>query len=99
MHESGAGENRNTWFGSIPDFAAEVEGYRLAGVFDGSPAALAGLQKGDVVIGLGDSEVTDLASFTRALRSHDPGDLVEVVILRSDRRLRYTVVLGDRTER
>ncbi len=93
------GQNRDTWFGSLPDFTTEIKGYKLAGVFDGSPAAMAGLQKGDVLVGLGGSEVEDLASFTRALRSHGPGDLVEVRVERDGRLMNFTVVLGDRSDR
>jgi len=91
--------NRDTWFGSIPDFTQEIAGYALAQVFDGSPAAQAGLAAGDVVVRLGGREVTDLATFTTALRSHDPGDVVEVEILRDGRHLNFTVVLGDRSQR
>ncbi len=94
-----SGENRDTWFGSLPDFSEDVKGYKLGGIFDNSPAARSGLQKGDVLVGLGGREVTDLASFTHALRAHAPGDLVEVEVLREGRPLRFTVVLGNRTER
>ena len=92
-------QNRSTWFGSLPDFTEDIVGYKLAGVFDDSPAARTGLQKGDVLVSLGGAKVTDLATFTRALRAHDPGDLVEVELLRDGSLLRFTVVLGDRADR
>jgi len=91
--------NRNTWFGSIPDFTDKVVGYKLAGVIDNSPAAGAGLQAGDIVVRIGASSVADLGQFTQALRSHDPGEMVEVEVLRDDRPLRFTVILGDRRDR
>lgn len=93
------GQNRATWLGTLPDFSEETVGYRLAGVFDHSPAQRAGLEKGDVLVRLGGHEVTDLATFTRALRSHAPGDPVEVEVRRGDRLLRFTVVMGDRAAR
>lgn len=93
------GQNRDTWFGSLPDFTEEVKGYKLAGVFDGSPAARAGLQKGDVLVMLGGTPVEDLQTFTRALRSHAAGDLVEVRVERGGRFLNFTVVLGNRADR
>jgi len=92
-------QNRNTWFGSLPDFTEEIEGYPLAGVFDDSPAARAGLQKGDVLIRMAGQPVIDLASFTRVLRAHSPGDVVEVTVLRDARSLNFTVVMGDRKDR
>jgi len=91
--------NRATWLGTLPDFTEDVTGYKLAGVFDGSPAARAGLQKGDVLVMLGGSVIEDLATFTRALRSNGPGDLVEVRLLRGGRELNFTVVLGNRSDR
>ncbi|MCK9995985.1 MAG: M28 family peptidase [Candidatus Krumholzibacteria bacterium] len=93
------GQNRDTWFGSLPDFTEEIVGYKLAGVFDGSPAAQAGLQKGDVLVMLGGDAIVDLPSFTQALRSHAPGDLVEVRVEREGRTLNFTVVLGNRADR
>jgi aminopeptidase YwaD len=97
--DTGEDQNRATWLGTLPDFTEEVTGYKLAGVFDGSPAARAGLQKGDVLVMLGGDPVEDLATFTRALRSHGPGDLVEVRVLREGRSLNFTVVLGNRADR
>ncbi len=92
-------QNRATWLGTLPDFSEGVAGYKLAGVFDGSPAQRAGLQKGDVLVRFAGREVTDLATFTRALRSVDPGDPVEVEVRRDGRLLRFTVVMGDRADR
>jgi len=97
--EESEGQNRDTWFGSLPDFTEEIVGYKLAGVFDGSPAAQAGLQKGDVLVMLGGDAIVDLPSFTTALRSHAPGDLVEVRVEREGRTMNFTVVLGNRADR
>jgi hypothetical protein len=94
-----AGGNRSTWFGSLPDFASEKPGYRIAGVFPGSPAARAGIAPGDRIVRFAGVEVRDLADFTRALRSCDPGEPVELELIRDGRRLRFTVVLGDRADR
>jgi predicted metalloprotease with PDZ domain len=94
-----AAGNRATWLGTLPDFTEDVTGYRLAGVFDDSPAQRAGLQKGDVLVRFAGAVVTDLATFTRALRAVDPGDLVEVEVERDGRVLRFTVVMGDRAQR
>ena len=94
-----SGQNRDTWLGTLPDFTEEIRGYKLAGVFDGSPAAKAGLVKGDVLILMAGQEVTDLPTFTRALRSNGPGDLVEITVLRDGKPLNFTVVLGDRKDR
>ncbi|MBD3222537.1 M28 family peptidase [bacterium] len=95
------GGNRATWFGTAPDFsgATASEGYLIGGVADGGPAAAAGLAAGDVIVTIAGRPVADLASFTRELRRHDPGDLVEVEVLRGDKRLDVLVTLGDRADR
>ena len=91
--------NRQTWLGTMPDFTEGQVGYRLAAVFDGSPAAAVGLQKGDLLVRFGDYAVADLATFTTALRAYAPGDLVEIGIERDGRPMRFTVALGDRAQR
>jgi membrane-associated protease RseP (regulator of RpoE activity) len=93
------GGNRQTWLGTMPDFTEGQTGYRIASVFAGSPAAAAGLAKGDLMVSFGDHAVTDLATFTTALRAHAPGDLVEIGIVREGRALKFTVALGDRAQR
>ena len=95
-----AGGNRQTWFGSVPDFSdADVAGYVIGAVAPEGPAARAGLRAGDVMTAMGGLPVTDLATFTTALRRHDPGDVVEVELRRDGRPLRCYVTLGDRSQR
>ena len=66
------------YFGSIPDMSAGGVGVRLSGVRPDSPAAKAGLKEGDVLLGIGGLEISDLQAMTDALRSHQPGDTVLV---------------------
>jgi len=84
----------------VPDFGGEQGvGYALGGVSESGPAARAGLRKGDVLVDLGGYPVTDLATFTTALRRHDPDDVVEVEVRRDGQPLRFYVTLGDRSQR
>jgi hypothetical protein len=84
------------YFGSIPDFAQEGEGVRLAEVRDGSPAAKAGLRAGDVLVGFDGTAVKTLYDFTYALRGKRPGDRVDVVVQRDGRELNVSVELAVR---
>jgi hypothetical protein len=87
----------NVYLGSIPDMAAGgTPGLRLTGVRAGSPADSAGLKAGDVVVELGGRAVTDLQTYSDALYSHSPGDVVAVVVLRDGQRLTLRVKLGRR---
>jgi len=56
-------------------------GATVAGVQSGSPAEGAGLQAGDVIVGVGGRTVTSTASLQTALTGHRPGDSLQVVWL------------------
>jgi membrane-associated protease RseP (regulator of RpoE activity) len=85
------------YLGSIPDMTPqEGNGVRLTGVREASPAQLAGLRSGDVIVAFGGKEVTDLYAYTFALREHKPGDEVEIVVLRDGESVTLTAVLGRR---
>lgn len=73
--------------GIMPDYAYEGEGVRVDGVTDGKPAAVAGLQRGDVIVKLGDVQVTDMNTYMKALANHKKGDTTEVTVVRGDLRL------------
>jgi hypothetical protein len=66
--------------GVMPDYLFDGEGMRIDGVTEGRPAAMAGLLKGDVVIQLGDSLVTDMMSYMRALSVFEEGDTTTVKV-------------------
>ena len=83
------------YLGTIPDMVP-VDGLRLTGVREGSPAADAGIRGGDIVVEFGGREVGDIYAYTYALQAHEPGDAVEIVVLRDGERLTLTAVLGDR---
>lgn len=95
---AGARTGSSVYLGSIPDMAApeNVKGLRLTGVRAGSPADSAGIMAGDVVVEFGGKVVADLQSYSDALYSYKPGDVVEVVVMRGSERLRLKVKLGSR---
>jgi len=95
--EAGEGGGYGAYLGTVPDFTFTEPGVRLGGVTGGSPADRAGLRTGDVMIGFGDGEISDLYALTAALRSHAPGDTVAITVLRDGTEVRVTAVLGDRS--
>jgi Zn-dependent M28 family amino/carboxypeptidase len=70
--------------GVIPDYLFDGKGMRIDGISEEKPAQKAGLQKGDIVIKLGDSLVTDMMSYMRALSSFDTGDKTKVTVKRGE---------------
>lgn len=82
------------YFGSVPDFGTEGEGYAISSVTPGSPAAEGGLAGGDSIVQLGDDKIAGLDDFDLALRKHAPGDEVKVVVLRGGKRVELKVTLA-----
>ncbi|HYG66314.1 MAG TPA: M20/M25/M40 family metallo-hydrolase, partial [Anaeromyxobacteraceae bacterium] len=86
-----------TYLGAIPDFSERPEpGVRLTGVRAGSPAERAGLAADDVLVRLGATRVMNLQDLAFALRSHRPGDEVEVEWTRGGERHVAKVKLEER---
>ena len=73
--------------GVIPDYLYDGKGMRIDGVSEGKPAQKAGLQKGDIVIQLGDSIVTDMMSYMRALSVFEKGDVTKAVVDRNGKKV------------
>ena len=82
-NESGEVPRFKVGLGVIPDYLFDGKGMRIDGISEDKPAQKAGLQKGDVVIQLGDSTVTDMMSYMRALSFFEKGDATKVVIDRN----------------
>lgn len=77
--------------GVIPDYTYEGKGMRLDGVSDGKPASAAGLKAGDIVVQLGDIEVTDMMSYMKALSNFTKGDSTTVTVIRGEESNIYPV--------
>lgn len=77
--------------GVMPDYAYEGKGLRIDGVTDGKPAANAGIQKGDIVTKLGDTDIKDIQEYMKALSKHKKGDTVPVKVLRDGKEVELKV--------
>ena len=79
--------------GSVPDFSFSGEGVRIADLSANSPAAKAGLQKGDIIIKLGQYKVSNLSDYSNALKNFNPGDSVELTYLREGKENKTQIEL------
>jgi Zn-dependent M28 family amino/carboxypeptidase len=77
--------------GVVPDYLYDGEGMRIDGTREETPAFNAGLKKGDVVIKLGDSTITDMMSYMRALSVFEKGDETNISVLRNGETIDTTV--------
>ena len=70
-------------------------GAYVASVAPGGPAEHAGIQAGDVIVAFDGSKITSATQLGDLIRSHHPGDQVEVdVVHRDGGPQTYTVTLG-----
>jgi hypothetical protein len=68
--------------GVVPDYLFSGKGMRIDGVSEDKPAQKAGLQKGDIVVKMGDFEVTDMMSYMKSLSKFEKGQTAKVTIER-----------------
>ncbi len=73
--------------GVVPDYLFDGEGMRIDGVSEDRPAHRAGLEAGDIVIGLGDQEVKGMRSYMEALSKFEKGDKTTVTVRRKTGKL------------
>lgn len=71
-------------------------GVVIVTVEPGSPADQAGLQQGDVVVGIADREVASSADLFAALRETPPGEEVDIVVIRNGEEQTLPITLGER---
>ena len=77
--------------GVIPDYMYDGKGMRVDGVSEDKPAIKAGIKKGDIVIQLGDTKVTDMMSYMKALSVFKEGDKTTVVVKRKDKEIKADI--------
>jgi hypothetical protein len=92
----GAGGGYGPYFGSVPDFRDDLDGVLFADVSPGSPAAVAGLVAGDILVEFAGKPIENLYDFTYALQAQQAGDVVGVVVERNGGRVSAEVTLGAR---
>ena len=76
------GKARYPVIGANVNTGAESEGAEVVDVPSGTPAAEAGLRKGDIVTEVDDKPITDGIGLIVAIRSHQPGETVTLIVKR-----------------
>ncbi len=79
------------------EFGVE-EGAFIREVSDNGPAGRAGLKPNDVVVGFGGETIESMDDLVVAIRSHDVGERVEILVVRNGKRLNLSATLGDKPD-
>ena len=90
--ESSDSPNFTVTLGIMPDYLSDAGGLRIDGVSKDKTAWKAGILKGDIVIKMGETDVTDIMTYMKALSNFESGDSTLVKVLRNDKELTFTVV-------
>jgi S1-C subfamily serine protease len=84
--------------GIVPDLASVDShvGVLIAGTTPGTPAAVGGLQAGDLLVKFGIHDVQNLDDLTKSLANAHAGDQVSIIVLRASHTVEVDVVLAPR---
>lgn len=87
---------RRVSLGTIPDMADQGDGVLVSGVLPGSPAEKAGIQAGDRIVSVDGEKVGGLEDYSGILKSHQPGDRIQVTVLRAGKTQTFEAGLVER---
>lgn len=77
------------------DYGAMVNGTQNApGVIPGGPAAIAGLENGDIITALNDERIDQNNPLGSMIQKYNPGDEIEITYLRGNKENKTKAVLG-----
>ncbi len=85
--QMGSRDAVTVYTGTIPDYAAEVEGLLLGGVIEGGPAEEAGLREGDVIVELAGQTITNIYDYMYVLEALKVDVPVKVAYTRDGERI------------
>jgi len=74
-------------------------GARVTNVVDESPAAEAGIEEGDVIVGFDGETIRGPVALTKEIHGKEPGDVVSIVVVRGGSRRTLEATLGDRADK
>jgi len=70
--------------GVMPDYVFQGEGMRVDAVLEDRPAAKGGVEDGDIIVKIGEWEVTDIYTYMDALSKYESGDTAILHIKRGE---------------
>jgi putative serine protease PepD len=92
------GVTGSTFFTEAADGATIPAGVEVASVFDGTAAALSGIEAGDVLISVDGAAVTTMEQLVTVIRLFPVDEAVDIVVERDGEQLTIPVTLLERPE-
>ena len=88
--------SRKVSTGIMPDFRFNGSGVKIASVTKDSPADVAGMKKGDIIIKLGDAKIENLKQYSDLLKKYKPGDVSTVEYMRAGEVIKSKITFKTR---
>ena len=92
VQQRSGGATMRIFTGTIPDYSQDAEGLAISGVVGGGPAEEAGLEGGDVIVGLAGRTVANIYDYMYALDLLRVDQPAEVVVMRDGERIVLEIV-------
>lgn len=83
-------------FGVSPGYGVEGEGVLIDDVSEGGSAHEGGVRPGDRLVAWNGEKITDIVGWMGMMSRHNPGDVVEVTVMRDGREVKLNVKLQGR---
>ncbi|MEM9411224.1 MAG: M28 family peptidase, partial [Planctomycetota bacterium] len=91
-----ASTGRRARLGTVPNYTEKVNGVLLDDVESGGPAAVAGLQGGDVIVELSGQKIENIYDYQYAIDALKVGKSTTIAILRNDEIVKLEIIPGSR---
>jgi len=89
--KGGSRDGLRAYLGTIPDYAAEVQGVKLSGARGGSPADKGGIKAGDIIVEFAGQKITNIYDYTYALDAVKIGVPVKVIVERDGKKVELSI--------
>lgn len=77
--------------GVLPDYAYSGDGFRIQGVRTGEPAEQGGMQDGDVITQMGETDISDIYDYMDKLSDIEEGDQLILTVRRDGQDVRLDI--------
>tara|TARA_Y100000389_G_scaffold146696_1_gene145454 strand:+ start:6644 stop:7897 length:1254 start_codon:yes stop_codon:yes gene_type:complete len=77
--------------GVMPDYSYDEKGLKVDSVVSNRPAKKAGVQDGDVVLKIANTDIVDIYKYMEALSGIEPGEKTKIIILRDEKEIELDV--------
>ncbi len=84
--------------GIVPDYAGPSDGapgLLLSGVRPEGPAGKGGLERGDIIVGMGEKEIASIEDYMMVLADTEPGTTMPVAVMRNGQRVVLEITFDD----